>query len=101
MNFLFHINRAEKEAKQKEKLLIKQLEKDKREAEKEKKKMERMLLKEKCQSVSETFPPIILFFRMVLHLWYVSVLKKLPGDAIWNCQLDCLYRDAFNVYLHD
>lgn len=44
--------RGEKEAKREEKLLIKQLEKDKREAEKEKKKLERELLKEKCQSVS-------------------------------------------------
>lgn len=83
MSFLFHINRAEKEAKQKEKLLIKQLEKDKREAEKEKKKMERMLLKEKCQSVSETFPPIILFFRMV----FTFVICVCFKEASWRCHL--------------
>ncbi|KAH7542120.1 hypothetical protein FEM48_Zijuj02G0039700 [Ziziphus jujuba var. spinosa] len=46
-------NLAQKEAKREEKLLIKQLEKDKREAEKEKRKLERVLLKEKCQSEKE------------------------------------------------
>ncbi|KAF3455169.1 hypothetical protein FNV43_RR05617 [Rhamnella rubrinervis] len=46
-------NLAEKEAKREEKLLIKQLVKDKREAEKEKKKAECVLLKEKCQTEKE------------------------------------------------
>ena len=55
------IYRAEKEAKREEKLLIKQLEKDKREAEKEKKRLEREVLKEKLQSVSAVFS-IVLFF---------------------------------------
>ncbi|GAB4855900.1 hypothetical protein Ancab_024540 [Ancistrocladus abbreviatus] len=52
---------AGKEAKQVEKLLIKQLEKNKREVEKEKKRMDRELQKEKLQSEKE--------------------LKRLQGDA--------------------
>ncbi|PON55384.1 Chromatin assembly factor 1 subunit A [Parasponia andersonii] len=44
---------ADKEAKREEKLLIKQLERDKREAEKEKKRLEREALKEKLQSEKE------------------------------------------------
>ena len=44
--------RAQKEAKKEEKLLIKQLDKDKREAEKERKRSEREVLKEKLQNVS-------------------------------------------------
>ncbi|KAL5582967.1 hypothetical protein UlMin_015409 [Ulmus minor] len=46
-------NLTEKEAKRGEKLLIKQMEKDKRVAEKEKKKLEREHLKEKLQSEKE------------------------------------------------
>ncbi|KAL0452245.1 UNVERIFIED_CONTAM: Chromatin assembly factor 1 subunit FAS1 [Sesamum latifolium] len=44
---------AEKEAKREEKLLIKQMEKNKREMEKERKKMDRVLQKEKLQSEKE------------------------------------------------
>jgi chromatin assembly factor 1 subunit A len=43
---------AEKDSKREEKLLLKQLEKNRCEAEKEKKRMERQVLKEKLQQVS-------------------------------------------------
>ncbi|EXC24919.1 hypothetical protein L484_011785 [Morus notabilis] len=46
-------NQVEKEAKREEKLLTKQLERDKREAEKEKKRLEMKVLKEKLQSEKE------------------------------------------------
>ncbi|XP_062178342.1 chromatin assembly factor 1 subunit FAS1 [Alnus glutinosa] len=47
------VDMAEKEAKREEKLLIKELERNKREAEKEKKRMERELQKEKGQTQEE------------------------------------------------
>lgn len=57
----FDTFRAEKDAKREEKLLIKQLERDKREAEKEKKRLEKEILKEKLQSVSDALLVLFMF----------------------------------------
>lgn len=54
--------RAEKDAKKKGTILIKEFEKSKREIEKEKKKMERELLKEKLQSVCDRCFPLFLLY---------------------------------------
>lgn len=70
--FIIHYCRAEKEAKLKEKELIKELERNKREVEKEKKRMERELQKERCQSVSEI--TILLIFYMVFGYICMSIL---------------------------
>ena len=68
--FLNHsfCSRAEKDAKKKGTILIKEFEKNKREIEKETKKMERELLKEKLQSVCVVF----------LYFCYIFFCRKLP-----------------------
>lgn len=57
--------RAEKDAKREEKLLIKQLEKTKREVEKEKKRVDRESEKEKCQSAS-VIPSVLCFLSLTI-----------------------------------
>jgi hypothetical protein len=58
--------RADKEAKQEEKLLVKQLKKNKREKEKEKKRMDLELQKEKRQTVCSILSPFPLVQTVVV-----------------------------------
>ena len=64
--------RAKKEAKREEKLLIKQMERDKREAEKEKKRLERERQKEELLSVSYLLIPVVLSSCSVMKFRSIS-----------------------------
>lgn len=77
----FEMFRVEKEAKREEKLLTKQLERDKREAEKEKKRLETKVLKEKLQSVSAALLILLmfcrgyaLFMRLSVRQWIFAIV---------------------------